>query len=49
MKTEIINRHTSGRCLNIVANKVESLRINESVSTTVRVYDGGNIGEMATL
>lgn len=44
MKTEIIKRHTSGRCLNIVANKVESLRINESVSTTVRVYDGGNIG-----
>lgn len=44
MKTEIINRHTSGRCLNIVANKVESLRINGSVSTTVRVYDGGNIG-----
>lgn len=44
MKIEKIVTKTSGRCLNVVASKVESLRINESVTSTVRVYDGGYIG-----
>lgn len=44
MKTEKIVNKTSGKCLNIVANTVESLRINNSTENTVRVYDNGCIG-----
>ena len=44
MKIEKIINKTSGRCLNVVAGKVESLRINEDVQNTVRVYDNGFIG-----
>ncbi len=44
MKTEKIVRKSSGRCLNVVANRVESLRINEDVNATARVYDNGCIG-----
>ena len=44
MKTEKILTKTSGRCLNVTASKVDSLRINEDIYSTVRVYDGGFIG-----
>lgn len=44
MKIEKILTKTSGRCLNVTAGKVDSLRINENIYSTVRVYDGGFIG-----
>lgn len=44
MKTEKIIEQSSGRCLNIVAGKVESLRINENIENTARVYKDGCIG-----
>lgn len=44
MKTEKIINSSSDRCLNIVANKVESLRINNDLENTVRMYDNGCIG-----
>ncbi|MCH5156674.1 MAG: hypothetical protein J1G02_02215 [Clostridiales bacterium] len=44
MKVERLIYKTSNRCLNIVAGKVESLRINDSTENTVRVYDNGCIG-----
>lgn len=44
MKKETIVYSCSDRCINIVAGEVESLRINNDLTNTVRVYDGGNIG-----
>ncbi len=44
MKTEKIVKKISNLCLNVVANRVESLRINDSTQNTVRVYDKGMIG-----
>lgn len=44
MKTEKIINRTSSRCLNITASKVDSLRINNDLENTVRVYDNGMIG-----
>lgn len=44
MKTEKIINKTSSRCLNITASKVDSLRINNDLENTVRVYDNGAIG-----
>lgn len=44
MKTEKIIVNESSRCINIVANRVESLRINNDVTSTMRVYDNGCIG-----
>ena len=44
MKVEKIVIKESNRCLNIVAGKVESLRINNTTENTVRVYDKGCIG-----
>ena len=44
MKTEKIITKTSSRCLNVSASKVESLRINDDLENTVRVYDNGAIG-----
>ncbi len=44
MKTEKIINKESSRCLNVAANEVTSLRINNKVENTVRVYDKGCIG-----
>ena len=44
MKTEKIIDRESSRCLNVAANEVTSLRINNQVKNTVRVYDKGCIG-----
>ena len=44
MKTEKIINKTSSRCLNITASKVDSLRINNDLENTVRVYNNGAIG-----
>lgn len=44
MKIEKIINKTSSKTLNIVASQVESLRINDDLKKTVRVYDKGNIG-----
>ncbi len=44
MKTEKIINKTSSRCINITASKVDSLRINNNLENTVRVYDNGAIG-----
>ena len=44
MKTEKIIDRESSRCLNVAANEVTSLRINNKVKNTVRVYDKGCIG-----
>ncbi len=44
MKVEKITRKSSDRCLNVTASHVDSLRINNDVSSTVRVYDNGCIG-----
>lgn len=44
MKTEKLVSETSNRSLNISANEVTSLRINESRENTVRVYKDGFIG-----
>lgn len=44
MKTERIVSKSSSRCLNITASKVDSLRINNDLENTVRVYDNGAIG-----
>lgn len=44
MKTEKIIDRESSRCLNVAANEVTSLRINNKVENTVRVYDKGCIG-----
>lgn len=49
MKKETLVYSASDRCINIVANTVESLRINNDVQNTVRVYNGGNIGVCGTL
>ena len=49
MKTEKIITKTSSRCLNVSASKVESLRINEDIENTVRVYDNGAIGVVGVL
>ncbi len=44
MKTEKIINKTTSKCINVVASKVESLRINNDLENTVRVYDKGTIG-----
>ena len=44
MKIEKLTYSSSDRCINIAAGQVESLRINNDLENTVRVYDGGNIG-----
>lgn len=44
MKTEKLVHKISNLSLNIVANRVESLRINESCKNTFRVYENGVIG-----
>lgn len=44
MKTEKIILKESSKCINVVASRVESLRINENLENTVRVYDNGAIG-----
>lgn len=44
MKTERLTYKTSDKCINIAASEVTSLRINENVENTVRVYDNGAIG-----
>lgn len=49
MKTEKIIHKESTRCINVVASKVESLRINNDLENTVRVYDNGAIGVDGTL
>ena len=49
MKTEKIISKTSSRCLNITANAVDSLRINNDVENTVRVYDNGVISVAGAL
>ena len=49
MKTEKIINKTSSRCLNITANAVDSLRINNDVENTVRVYDNGVISVAGAL
>lgn len=49
MKTEKIITKTSSRCLNVTASKVESLRINDDLENTVRVYDNGAIGVVGVL
>lgn len=49
MKTEKLVSRQSDKSINIVANCVESLRINNSVKNTVRVYDNGMIGVEGSL
>lgn len=44
MKIEKIVSKEESRCINVVASRVESLRINNSTQNTVRVYDNGCIG-----
>lgn len=44
MKIEKITHKSSTRCINVVASQVESLRINNDLENTVRVYDNGAIG-----
>lgn len=44
MKIEKITLASSDKCINVAAGQVESLRINNDLTNTVRVYDGGNIG-----
>lgn len=44
MKTEKLVTKTSNLTLNIVANLVESLRINDSTHNTFRIYENGAIG-----
>ena len=49
MKTEKLISKESNRCLNVTANKVESLRINISSQNTFRIYDNGCIGVEGSL
>ena len=49
MKTEKLISKESNRCLNVVANHVESLRINNSTQNTFRIYDQGMIGVEGSL
>ena len=49
MKVEKLVYKTSGRCINVVAGKVESLRVNNATENTVRVYDNGCIGVEGSL
>lgn len=44
MKVERLIYKTSNKCINVVAGKVESLRVNNSTENTVRVYDNGCVG-----
>ncbi len=44
MKVEKTITKTSGRCINVSASTVTSLRINNQIENTVRVYDKGCIG-----
>lgn len=44
MKIEKIINKTSNKCLNITASKVDSLRINNDLENTIRVYSDGAIG-----
>lgn len=44
MKTEKIIEKYSSKCINVVASQVESLRINNDIENTVRVYDNNCIG-----
>ena len=44
MKIEKIITKESNRCINVTASKVDSLRINNNLENTVRVYDNGVIG-----
>lgn len=44
MKIEKIITHSVGKSINIAANTVESLRINNDIKSTVRFYDNGFIG-----
>lgn len=49
MKIEKIVHKESSRCINVAASQVESLRINNNLENTVRVYDNGAIGVEGTL
>lgn len=44
MQKEIIKKKTSSLTINVVATKAESLRKVVEDTTTVRVYENGNIG-----
>ena len=44
MREEIIVNKTQQKCFNITASKIDSLRINSNLETSVRVYDNGCIG-----
>ena len=49
MKTEKLVHKISNLSLNIVANHLESMRINESCKNTFRVYENGVIGVAGSL
>ena len=49
MKVEKLIYKTADRCINVVAGKVESLRVNNASENTVRVYDNGCIGVEGSL
>ncbi len=49
MKIEKIINKESTRCINVAASKVESLRINNDLQNTVRVYDKNAIGVQGSL
>ena len=49
MKTEKLVHKISNLSLNIVANHLESMRINESCKNTFRVYEDGVIGVTGSL
>lgn len=44
MKKEIIKTIERKQCINVAGNEVESLRNNNDIKNTVRIYDGGAIG-----
>ncbi|MGN1234781.1 MAG: metallopeptidase TldD-related protein [Christensenellaceae bacterium] len=44
MRTEIIVEKTTSTCFNITASRIDSMRKNTDVATSVRVYDGERIG-----
>ena len=49
MKIEKIINKESTRCINVAASKVESLRINNDLQNTVRVYYKNAIGVQGSL
>ncbi|MCM1290100.1 MAG: metallopeptidase TldD-related protein [Corallococcus sp.] len=44
MKIEKLTEKSCAKCLNIAASQITSMRINDDVENTVRVYDNGTIG-----